>query len=215
MVKTHIDIISDFGPRTTAELTALAEKHRFLIFEDRKFADIGSTVQYQYRDGPFGIVNWAHIVNAHIIPGEGIVKGLEAVAHEHKSSTGRGLILLAEMSSAGTLATGEYTLKALEIARKYKSFVMGFIANGTIPGQTWSQEEDFIICTPGVNLAQHGDMLGQQYQSPEQAVRRGADILIVGRGIFGAKDPVGSAKLYRKEGWEAYEKRVQSAPDFT
>jgi orotidine-5'-phosphate decarboxylase len=195
-------------------LTALAKKHRFLIFEDRKFADIGSTVQYQYRDGPFRIVNWAQIVNAHIVPGEGIVKGLEGVAREHQSSTGRGLVLLAEMSSEGTLATGEYTLKALEIARKHKSFVMGFIANGAIPGQTWSQEEDFITFTPGVNSAQLGDKLGQQYQTPDQAVKRGADILIVGRGIFGVKDPVEAAKLYQREGWEAYEKRVKSAPDF-
>ena len=178
-MKTHIDIISDFGPHTTAGLSALAQKHRFLLFEDRKFADIGSTVQYQYRDGPFSIVNWAHIVNAHIVPGEGIVKALESVALEHQSSTGRGLVLLAEMSSEGTLACGEYTQKALEIAKRHKSFVLGFIANGAILGQTWSQDEDFLIFTPGVNSEQRGDKLGQQYQTPEKAIGHDADILIV------------------------------------
>jgi orotidine-5'-phosphate decarboxylase len=209
ILKTHIDIISDFGPHTTAGLTALAKKHNFLVFEDRKFADIGSTVRYQYRSGCFHIVDWAHIVNAHIISGEGIVDGLEEVAHGHESSTGRGLLLLAEMSSEGTLTgTVEFTQKGLEMARKRKSFVMGFVANGALAGQNWSEGEDFLIFTTDVNSSRRDNVLGQCYQRPREAVSRGSDIVIVGRSIFGAQDPAESARVYQKEGWEAHEKRV-------
>jgi len=75
-------------------------------------------------------------------------------------------------------------------------------------GSVASDEEDFVVFTTGVNLASKGDKLGQQYQTPESAIGRGADFIIAGRGIYAAPDPVEAAKQYQKAGWEAYTARV-------
>ncbi len=86
VLKTHYDLISgwDYNPQTGtgAKLAALARKHGFLIFEDRKFADIGKTVQMQYTAGTARIIDWAHIVNVNIAAGKEVVRALaDAAAH--------------------------------------------------------------------------------------------------------------------------------------
>ena len=43
VLKTHADIIDDFSERTFKRLGEIARRKSFLIFEDRKFGDIGST----------------------------------------------------------------------------------------------------------------------------------------------------------------------------
>ncbi|KAB8258073.1 humps family-domain-containing protein [Aspergillus pseudonomiae] len=215
VIKTHIDILSDFSEETITGLKALAEKHNFLIFEDRKFIDIGNTVQKQYHGGTLRISEWAHIINCSVLPGEGIVEALAqtASAEDFPYGSERGLLILAEMTSKGSLATGQYTTSSVDYARKYKKFVMGFVSTrhlGEVQSEVSSpsEDEDFVVFTTGVNLSSKGDKLGQQYQTPESAVGRGADFIIAGRGIYAAPDPVEAAQRYQKEGWDAYLKRV-------
>ena len=42
VLKTHADIIDDFSDKTIKKLQEVSERKRFLLFEDRKFGDIGS-----------------------------------------------------------------------------------------------------------------------------------------------------------------------------
>jgi uridine monophosphate synthetase len=195
VLKTHIDILEDFTPEVTAQLQKLAKKHGFLLFEDRKFADIGESVSLQYAKGIYRIAEWADLTNAHIVPGPGVIEGLR----KSGAPLQRGLLLIAEMSSEGTLAKGEYGEKARELGEAHSDFVCGFITQRRL-----SSVAGMIHFTPGVNLQKGKDALGQRYRTVEEAlVEQGNDIIIVGRDILRAADPVSIAALYREKAWNA------------
>lgn len=135
----------------------------------------------------------------------------------------RALLLIAEMSSEGNLITPAYTSACLSAAREHSDFVMGFISQHSLNSQA---TDIFVNFTPGVNLpppeghhhkegegggggGKKGDGMGQTWRSPrEVVVKNGADVIIVGRGVLGAKDRKAEAERYRKKAWEAYEQRI-------
>ena len=204
LLKTHIDIVEDFSVGFIDDLRALARNYNFMIFEDRKFADIGNTVRLQFGAGEYRIADWADFINAHTIVGPGIVAGLK------KANKRSGLILLAQMTPEGNLFTPEYAEKTVSIAKENNDFVMGFIGSADKPEvlqQIRAQGgDDFLILTPGIKLSSEGDGLGQTYNTPEKSMQNGGDIIIVGRGIYKAKNAGQEAERYRKAGWEAYKK---------
>lgn len=200
LVKTHIDILEDFNMAFITKLQELAKRHNFLLFEDRKFADIGNTVKYQYGAGIYHISDWAHIINAHSVPGEGVVQGLKDIGNPKN----KACLMIAQMSSSGNLASGDYTVATVKMAEQNSDFVIGFISTSCV-----SENPVFIHMTPGIQLAAGSDALGQQYLTPEEVIKnRGSDVIIVGRAIYKATDPVLAAQSYQEAGFKAYEHRL-------
>ena len=208
MLKTHVDTLDDQPDQEFLnKLKELSIKHNFLIFEDRKLADIGQVVKQQYARGPFKIATWSDLCNAHMVSGgTSLVKALKESLKEESITEERGLLLIAQMSTEGA-QTGESTQQeALRVALEQPDFVSGFICQSKLKDDL----DQFLYCTPGVRLDVKGDSLGQQYNSPDYVVReKKCDVIIVGRGIYHDKNRQEAAKLYRKLGWEAYLKRIE------
>lgn len=187
MVKTHVDCIKDCELDWGERIHLLAKKHNFLVLEDRKYADIGNTTLLQYRNSIHKIHKWADIVTAYCVSGEGMV---EALSRDNVS-----LLLIAELSSKGNLLTEKHQHQVLDIAKKYKKNVIGFIC------QHRFSDDSFLYCSPGVHLSTKTDSLGQQYNTPKKMSGLGIDLYIVGRGIYQSICPKRFAEKYREECW--------------
>ena len=207
-LKTHVDLIDDWSPSAWKEFCALAHAADLLIFEDRKFADIGKISRDQMA-GIYDIRSWSDLVTAHLISGPDIVDGLQAGWSDVNREG--GVLLLAQMSSRGNLLDSNYTDEVVEAGKNHPG-VFGFIGNGSRPSELAELRSRVgnakRIWTPGVNLSVGDGEMGQRYGSPREAVLSGSDCIIVGSGIHRAEDPASAAREYAKASWGALLERV-------
>ena len=202
-LKTHVDLVDDWSPEAWNDFCSAAAASDLLIFEDRKFADIGKISRSQMA-GIYDIRMWADLVTAHLISGPDVVDGLQA----GWSDVDRfgGVLLLAQMSSRGNLLNPNYTDQVVAKGKE-NSGVFGFIGNGSRPDELKELRDkvgkEKMIWTPGVNLAVGDGEMGQRYGDPREAVLAGSDCIIVGSGIHRAEDPVAAAKAYAEASWNA------------
>jgi uridine monophosphate synthetase len=202
ILKIHCDIIDDYDQDFAQQLRYVADTRNFLIWVDRKFADIGATVLKQFTGGFFRIADLADMVTVHSIAGDGTLKALIST----EKTKNAALLLIAQMSSANSLAKGDYTQETVKLAQQYSNNVIGLICQEKL-----SDNPGVLHLTPGVQLSEGGDDFGQQYNTPEIVIKkRKSDIIIVGRGICQAIDPIAEAKRYQHAGWQAYLERNQS-----
>ena len=76
-LKTHVDMVDDWTPEDWGAFCKKANTLGLLIFEDRKFADIGKISEKQML-GLYNIAGWSDLVTAHLISGPDIVDGLQS-----------------------------------------------------------------------------------------------------------------------------------------
>ncbi|KAK3387866.1 Orotidine 5'-phosphate decarboxylase [Podospora didyma] len=177
------DLVSNFGSSTVRGLKVLAEKHSFIIFEDRKLVDIGITVQKQYHGASLRISEWPDVVSLGVQSGDRIVEAEpldQTVTSPDFPFPDQRAFLLPHRAPSSP---------------RTQSRSAGICA----PGQRISLCRILERSCPSASSRQEikGDKLDQWYQTPASAVF-----------IYTASDSVEATKRYQAEGWTAYIKRT-------
>lgn len=190
--KVGLGLLHGAGPGIVAALVDLGKP----VFVDAKLHDIPSQVEAAARRlGRMG-VRW---VTAHVSGGEAMLRA--AVEALGETSGGRAGILGVTVLTS----LDQETLVSLGIGNSPGKLVskMSVVARAAgAEGAVCSPQElgvvatvapELLRVTPGVRPP--GTALGDQRRvmTPQEAVARGADWLVIGRAITGAHDPVDAA----------------------
>jgi orotidine-5'-phosphate decarboxylase len=193
-VKVGNELFTTAGPELVKDLVARG----FNVFLDLKYHDIPNTVARACAAATrLGV--W--MINVHAAGGPAML----AAARESVDTTARALGRRRPLLIGVTLLTslGAPELAAIGVAGTPAEAVLRFAkltAAAGLDGVVCSAEEaralrdamgpDFALVTPGMRPAGVGVDDHARAQTPQDAVRAGADYLVVGRAITAASDPL-------------------------
>jgi orotidine-5'-phosphate decarboxylase len=186
------------GPALVRQLTGRGDR----VFLDLKFHDIPNTVAGAVRSAAaLGV--W--MVNVHASGGRAMMTAAREAAG---TAAGRTLVIgvtvLTSLDAAALGETGVSAAPADQVARLAR-----LAREAGLDGVVCSPREiaivrrecgaDFLIVTPGIRGA--GDAKGDQARTatPGEAMRAGADYLVIGRPITAAADPAAAAEAIANE----------------
>jgi len=163
VLKLHCDIIEDWNDNTIKTLIKLKRTYNFLIWEDRKFADIGIIVHKQLNKGIYKISSWADLISMHLISGPDILNQVDNI----------GIIGICSMSSKGALTDDTYLAKSKFYLEQNNNSI-GIVTQKDC-------DTNLLKIVPGISINKYQDCKGQQYSNPSD--KKWADLLVVGRYI--------------------------------
>ena len=201
MFKVNTHLFTAAGPEAVARLSALGTE----VFLDLKFHDIPNTVAGAV--GAAASLPGVRLIDLHTMGGPAMMKaGAEALAKDSRPETRRpqllGITILTSLDQptmkrigmSGTPGT-----RAVNLARlAKKSGLDGVVASPMEIRQIRRAcGPKFLIVVPGIRPDQRGGPRKRDDQArvatPAEAVRAGADYLVVGRPITAASDPAAAA----------------------
>ena len=191
--KVGLGLLLGPGPALVGALAELGKP----VFADAKLHDIPSQVEAAARSlGRHG----ARWVTTHAGGGMAMIES--AVAGLKTGSSGYGGILAvtvltsldaADLAQVGIPATpGKLVSKMARVASR--AGAEGVVCSPQELGVVAEVAPDLMKVTPGIRPAGAATDDQSRIATPEEAIRRGADLLVIGRPITGADDPVAAAR---------------------
>lgn len=199
MFKVGKRLFTAAGPDVVRKIIAMGER----VFLDLKFHDIPTTVA---QAGVEAMRLGVSIFNLHALGGSQMMKAAVEAINETaaREKLDRPLILGVTVLTSHTQAS----LNEVGIERKLEdevvslaqlceaSAVDGVVASPQeiIPIRNKTKSPEFVILTPGVRPAGAAQNDQSRVITPAEAIRAGADYLVVGRPVTAADDPLKAAQ---------------------
>lgn len=192
-MKIGLELFTAEGPSVVKAITSLG----FPVFLDLKFHDIPNTVSGAVTSA---VKAGASLLSLHISGGKEMMKA--AVAARNTASQSLGLTILPKLLGITVLTStppkyGE-TMEDIVASKALDAKecgLDGIVCSGLEVSMVKKTcEENFLCLCPGIRLS--GGQANDQARvcTPEQAVKNGADYLVMGRPIMDANDPFAVAK---------------------
>jgi orotidine-5'-phosphate decarboxylase len=181
VAKIGLELFTAAGPEAIARLRDLG----FAVFCDLKLHDIPTTVERAARVlGRYG----ATYVNFHAAGGVEMMQGAVAGLAEGASRAG----LPAPVPLAVTVLTSDADTSAFD-ARLHAAIDAGCggVVCSLFEVETVKRARpDFVTAVPGSRLAGDDRNDQRRFGTPDEVARRGGDVIILGRAVTAADDPV-------------------------
>jgi orotidine-5'-phosphate decarboxylase len=197
-LKIGLEFITANGPGGIEKIVALGRP----VFADVKFHDIPNTVAGAAREiTKLGIA----MFNVHASGGEAMLRAArEAAASVNPNVKVIAVTVLTSMGDDDLSSIGQGDSVALQVARLAR-----LAKDCDLDGVVCSPREievvrracgpNFLIATPGVRPAGTAMEDQRRVTTPLEAVRAGADILVIGRPITASADPAMAAAAIAEE----------------
>ncbi len=189
MFKIGKELFTREGPRAVQALTGLGEK----VFLDLKYHDIPNTVG---RAVDAAVALGASLINVHASGGR---KMMQAAAEAAEGRTAVIAVTVLTSLDDGDIKEAGLSGKVGDLVVRLTHLALDSGLDGVVAAPTDVARlrkelgQDFLIVTPGVRPSGSSKDDQTRIATPAEAVRQGADYIVVGRPITQAEDPVEAA----------------------
>jgi orotidine-5'-phosphate decarboxylase len=197
-VKAGLELFSAAGPGSVKKLSALGLK----VFLDLKLHDIPNTVSRAVRScTALGV----SLITLHASGGTAMISAARKAAEEAASelSVKRPRLLAVTVLTSLDKEILEQTLKIKTEPQEFVLHLARLAKNAGADGIVCSAREvqavkddcgeDFFAVTPGIRPAGADSGDQKRVTTPQDAIRAGSDLLVIGRPITAAPDPAAAA----------------------
>lgn len=197
--KVGLELLMGPGPATVAAIRQLGKP----VFVDAKLADIPNTVEAAARQlGALG----ARWVTVHASGGIDMIKAAVAGLAEGARGNETGVLavsVLTSLDGAGLASVGVSGTVGKQTARLAR-LAAGAGAEGVVCsvrelGDVGQVAPGLLRVTPGIRPTAADPDDQAWVATPAEAIKRGADLIVIGRPITRAKDPVAAARAINQE----------------